>query len=158
MARLDIDVDFDADEAHDKMDRIKKRGRNFKPVMEAIRAELRKAWTANFTSNGLAVGGWAPLDAEYASWKAAHFPGATPLIQTGNLFKSIASLRGVEVDLDRHGARFSLADIRVAKFHQYGTTRMPKREIVFEPAGARGRWAEWMKDYIQEGRNKIEGM
>jgi phage gpG-like protein len=25
--------------------------------------------------------------------------------------------------------------VEYAKFHQYGTTKMPKRKIVFEPAG-----------------------
>jgi phage gpG-like protein len=26
-------------------------------------------------------------------------------------------------------------NLRYAKFHQYGTTKMPKRQIVFEPKG-----------------------
>jgi|TARA_Y100000310_G_scaffold80565_1_gene77215 hypothetical protein len=147
--RIDIDVHYDDDEAQDRLDDIQRRGKNFKPPLEEIRDELQKAWTGNFMSNGLAVGGWKPLDAEYASWKAAHYPGAPPLIQTGELFKAISTLRGVEVDIDRHKAEFSLKNIRVAKFHQYGTEHMAKREIIFEPAGADKRWGRMMREYLK---------
>ena len=59
---IDIDVDYDDDEAQNKLDAIKRRGKNFKDPLEEIRDELQKAWTGNFMSNGLAVGGWKPLD------------------------------------------------------------------------------------------------
>jgi hypothetical protein len=149
--RIDIDVEYDDDEAQNKIDAIQRRGRNFKPPLEEIRDELQKAWTGNYLAHGLAVGGWKPLDAEYASWKAVHYPGAPPLIQTGELFKAISTLRGVEVDIDRHKAEFSLSNIRVAKFHQYGTEHMAKREIIFEPAGANKRWGRMMREYLKDG-------
>jgi phage gpG-like protein len=148
MARIDVSVDFDDDSYKDKLDGMQRRGRDFSPVMEDIRDELQKAWTANFTANGLAVGGWKPLDAKYGAWKAVHFPGAPPLVQTGHLFQAIASLRGNSVEINRDGARFNLPNISYAKFHQYGTTKMPKREIMFEPEGANRRWAGMMQEHV----------
>lgn len=148
MARIRITVDFDDDSYKDTLDGMQKRARNFKPVMEDIRDELRLTWTKNFTANGLAVGGWKPLDAEYGAWKAVHFPGAPPLIQTGHLFQAIASLRGNMVEINRDGARFNLPDVRHAKFHQYGTTKMPKRELMFEPRGRQRPWTKMMKEHV----------
>ena len=148
MPRIQVTVDFDDDSYKDKLDGMQRRGRNFKPVMEDIRDELQLAWTANFTANGLAVGGWAPLDAKYGAWKAVHFPGAPPLVQTGHLFQAIASLRGNEVEINRDGARFNLPNIRYAKFHQYGTSKMPKREIIFEPRGQQRRWTHMMQQHV----------
>ena len=114
MPRVKLNVDVDNQGMHDEIDGMQRRARNFKPVFRKIREELRTAWTGNFTSNGLAVGGWAPLDAEYASWKATRFPGAPPLVQTGKLFKSIASTNSANVEIDRMSVRFFLPDIRHA--------------------------------------------
>ena len=144
MPRIEVTVDFDDDSYKDRLDGMQRRGKDFSSVMEDIHDELRTAWTANF----LAVGVWKPLDAEYGAWKAVHFPGAPPLVQTGHLFQAIASLRGNEVEISRDGARFNLPNINYAKFHQYGTSKMPKREIIFEPRGAQRRWARMMQEHV----------
>jgi len=151
MPRIKINADFDNQGMHDEIDGMQRRARDFRPVFRKIREELRTAWSANYMSNGLAVGGWAPLDAEYAAWKATRFPGTPPMIQTGRLFRSISSINATNVEMDRKSVRFSLPDIRYAKFHEYGTTKMPKREMIFEPVGAAKQWAEWMAKHVNEG-------
>lgn len=151
MPRLKLNVDFDNQGMHDEIDSMQRRARDFRPVFRKIREELRTAWTKNYMSNGLEVGGWAPLDAEYASWKATRFPGAPPLVQTGKLFHSIASVNSTNVEMDRKSVRFSLPDIRYAKFHEYGTTKMPKREMIFEPVGAAKHWVELMAEHVNTG-------
>jgi phage gpG-like protein len=111
------------------------RSTNFSPVFMQAKAQLSAASASNFALGGLPSGGWSPLSPQYAAWKLARFPGAPPLVRTGRL---AASLSGGTAD-----SVFSVTPTKMqvgtrleyAKFHQYGTTKMPKRKIVFEPAG-----------------------
>jgi phage gpG-like protein len=43
-------------------------------------------------------------------------------------------------------------DVEYAKFHQYGTTNMAKRQIIFEPTGFGERLAIIAADYVSDGR------
>jgi phage gpG-like protein len=52
--------------------------------------------------------------------------------QTGKLFRDLTSLNGAPNEINPTNATFG-TKIEYAKFHQYGTTRMAKRQIVFEP-------------------------
>jgi hypothetical protein len=78
-------------------------------------------------------GAWPPLDNEYASWKATKVPGATPLIFSGKLFRSVSSMNSSPKNsLSDMSATFVI-DSPIAKFHQYGTQDMPSRKILFVP-------------------------
>jgi phage gpG-like protein len=111
------------------------RSTNFAPVFTKAKVELSAASASNFALGGLPSGGWSPLSPSYAAWKMIRFPGAPPLVRTGRL---AASLSGNTVD-----SVFSVTPTKMqigtrleyAKFHQYGTSKMPKRKIVFEPTG-----------------------
>jgi phage gpG-like protein len=153
--KLDIEISFDDDDAQDMVSDIVERGRDFRPVFRQIREDLRAAFSRNFASNGLEVGGWRPLDADYASWKSVNFPGAPPMVRTGALFRSLSSLRGKGNEIDRNSARFGTSGIRYASFHQYGTTKMPKREVVFIPQGAEVRWSKMAVEYLTDGEMEI---
>lgn len=120
------------------------------PVLLKAKQEVKLAHAANFTSNGLLVGGWKPLDAQYASWKMARFPGMPPLVRTGKLFASLAGGMGA-VDTMTNTS-FSLGTtVEYAKFHQYGTTKMAKRKIVFEPPLFAKKLGRDTVDYIANG-------
>lgn len=106
---------------------------NMAPVLEWAKKDLTKAWRTNFASNGLLVGGWAPLDPEYFSWKMVRFPGAPTLVRTGRLFRSLGE-SNVAMTIGKDEAVIG-TNLRYAKFHQYGTDKMPKRPVVFEPKG-----------------------
>lgn len=108
--------------------------------------DLSDIYTKHFLSNG--NGKWAPLDAEYGAWKSVHFPGAPTLVRSGGLFKSIETFSISEIN--RQSARFG-TDAPVAKFHQYGTWSMPKREIIFEPPMFAKKLAKDAEHYIAEG-------
>lgn len=108
------------------------RSKSFVTVFSWARRRLELSNAANFTSNGLPSGGWAPLDAEYGSWKSVHFPGAPPMVRTGRLFRSLTSLRGAGNVITPTVAEFGTT-VQYAKFHQNGTRHMPKRAVVFEP-------------------------
>jgi phage gpG-like protein len=153
--RLDIDIKYDDDDAQELVDDIKRRGKDFRPVFRKIRDDLRSAFAKNFTSNGLEVGGWQPLDPGYAAWKSVHFPGAPPMVRTGKMFQSLATLRGGNNEIDRHHARFGTSGINYAEFHQYGTSKMPKREIVFIPQGAERTWSKMAVEYLAGGQEMI---
>jgi phage gpG-like protein len=108
------------------------RAQVFTPVLLKAKKEIQLANASNFATNGLPVGGWSPLSPAYAAWKMARFPGAPPMVQTGRLF---ASLTGATASFETMtNTSISIGtSVEYAKFHQYGTTKMPKRKIVFEP-------------------------
>lgn len=139
-----LDAEFDPDEITKILHRINHAATNLKPVFVKAREELRQIYIDHFLSNG--SGTWKPLDPQYGAWKAARYPGAPTLIRTGKLFESVSRL-----DIDEikdMSARFG-TNAEVAKFHQYGTWSMPKREIIFEPPLFAKRLAEHIADHIE---------
>lgn len=104
----------------------------------------------NFTSNGLPVGGWSPLDAQYGSWKSRNFPGAPPMVRTGKLFESLTSLRGGVNVVRPTSAEFGTT-VEYAKFHQYGTNKMPKRQLIFDPPEFAKVFSERVAKWVAEG-------
>jgi phage gpG-like protein len=120
------------------------------PVLIKAKQEVKLANAANFTSNGLLVGGWAPLDAQYASWKMARFPGMPPMVRTGKLFASLSGAAGSINTMTP--TSFSIGtSVEYAKFHQYGTSKMAKRKIVFEPPLFAKKIGRDTVDYIANG-------
>lgn len=122
------------DKAIARMGAMTTRAQAFNPVFVKAKAELHLANASNFTSNGLLVGGWAPLDAEYGAWKMSRFPGAPPLVRTGRLFASLAGANASSFRMTNTSLSVGTS-VEYAKFHQYGTNKMAKRKIVFEPPG-----------------------
>lgn len=147
---IDLDVRVSGlAEVQSRLDGIVKRMHDFTPVFLWAQDELRKANAQNFSSNGLPVGGWAPLSPPYAAWKAAH-GGGPPMQRTGQLFRSLASLSGPTNVITPMWARFG-TDVDYAKFHQYGTRKMPKREVVYEPFGFARELRDVAHDYVSDG-------
>jgi len=150
---LRIKITVDAKAAIRRMKAMEKRSRDFRPVLRWAKRELQKANAANFTSNGLPVGGWSPLKPRYAAWKATRFPGTPTLVMSGKLFRELRSLNGPANSIGMTSATFG-TDIEYAKFHQYGTSKMPKRQIIYEPNQFAERLAILAADYVSDGRVK----
>lgn len=151
MSRAKVDISVrGAKETITYLQGMKIRMDDHRVPFAGARQLLAAANSANFSSNGLPVGGWAPLDAQYAAWKTVRFPGAPPLIQEGQLFRSLVTLTGGVNSIGRTTAEFG-TNISYAKFHQYGTSKMPKREIVFEPAGFSAALAERVAKWTADG-------
>lgn len=127
-----IKIDCDADDAIEYLDGMIARSQDFGVVFQWAKRYLARANAENFTASGLPVGGWSPLSARYSAWKATRFPGMPIMQQTGKLFRDLTSLNGSPNEINATSATFG-TNIEYAKFHQYGTTRMAKRQIVFEP-------------------------
>lgn len=138
-----VDIDCDAADAMASLQAMKLRAQAFQPVFEYARLELQKANAENFALGGLPSGSkWKPRSREYP-W---------PLMQrTGRLLASLASLFGEPNEVGPTTATFG-TKVEYAKFHQYGTTKMPARKIVFEPRGFANDLAEKAAKYVAEGR------
>lgn len=126
--------------------------KDFRIVFQWARTELAKANAENFTASGLPVGGWSPLKPKYAAWKTRNFPGAPIMVQNGALRRDLTTLTGAANSIGRKRARFGTS-IEYAKFHQYGTTRMPKRQVVFEPPLFAKQLAQQAKKHIVDAAN-----
>lgn len=147
--RIDIDG---ADDASEYLDDVRRRMKDLRPVWPRLQASLKAYTIGNFTAQGLPSGGWKPLDAEYASWKATRFPGAPMLVQTGQLFRKVSE--GPKLDGGARTAHFSFTG-KIARFHQYGTTKMPARPILFAPDVWVDEVQEQIGDYIIGGLKRI---
>lgn len=132
---MEIDIDtriYGVKKAVTRLTAMHARSKLFTPVLMKAKQEIKLANASNFASNGLPVGGWAPLDPVYAAWKMARFPGAPPMVQTGRLFASLTGATASFETMTNTSITVGTS-VEYAKFHQYGTTKMPKRKIVFEP-------------------------
>ncbi len=146
-----VRVKIDIDDVIDKLDDVRDRMEDFRPLFLYAKERLQLANAENFTANGLPSGGWRPLSPRTHAWKVVHYPGAPAMINTGTLFRSLVDLNssGANV-IEKQRATYG-TDVKYAKFHQYGTINMPKRQIVFTPAGFERDLAEKCKKYIVHG-------
>lgn len=148
---VSIDIDVDIVKAQKRLMKMSLRSENFTPVLLWARDELEKANAKNFASNGLESGkSWSPLDPQYAAWKSSRFPGRPTMVRSGDLFASLTNMKGAPSFIAKDRAQFGTS-VEYAKFHQRGTFKMPKRQIVFEPPLFAKRLGEKSADYIANG-------
>jgi phage gpG-like protein len=153
----DVKILIEADAAKDRIQDIKDRAGNLKPVLKWAGEELERAYSANFTTMGLMSaramlkGAWPPLNAGYAAWKATRYPGAPTLVQTGELFRSVSNITSnPESDIKDMSAEFVVPG-KIAKFHQYGTENMPARKIIFVPRDFDRELNKKVTQYLKHG-------
>lgn len=149
----EIKVQVDSKKAIALLKVIKKRANDVKPVLWKAKEWLGDANSQNFLLAGLPSGGWSPLDPQYASWKSARHPAAGLMIKTGRLFNSLSSLSGPPNLVESMSATFG-TKVEYAKFHQYGTSKMAQRKVVYEPVGFSKRLGEVMGAYVADGNTK----
>jgi phage gpG-like protein len=150
MIRIDVDVNYS--QALRRLAQIKARAQNVTPVLRWARSRMERANAANFAANGVPSGGaWDPLSPKYGAWKSANFPGRPTLQRNGKLFRSLTNMKGAPSYIKPVDAQFGTS-VKYAKFHQTGTRFMPKRQIVFEPAGFSFALAERTASYVANGR------
>lgn len=148
-----ITIKVDAKKAIARLVAMKKRANDMRPVLWRAKQWLRFANEENFRQGGLPSGGWSPLDIQYAAWKRLHGFGGGTMVRTGRLFRSLASLDAPPNRIDIMDATFGTS-IEYAKFHQYGTTKMAKRKVVYEPVGFAHRFGEVAANYVANGNTR----
>lgn len=103
------------------------------PAIAIIKPQVAMMFAENFLTNGLPSGGWAPLSPAYGAWKALKYPGRPTMQATGRLFESLTV--GLSTDKIKNDSVEFGNKVRYSTWHQYGTTRMPMRRLVFERPG-----------------------
>jgi len=152
MSELDVKIRIkikNLEDVEDNLKNIKKRMKDLRPVWPRANESLKVYMIENFTAQGLPSGGWSPLDVKYGAWKIKNYPGAPILVKSGGLFAKI--LQGPDLDGKATSARFSFAG-EIAKFHQYGTTKMPARKIIFSPEVWEKEVAGMIEEYVIDGK------
>jgi phage gpG-like protein len=148
-----IRIKVDAKKAILRMVMMKKRANDMRPVLWRAKQWLRFANEENFRQAGLPSGGWSPLDPQYAAWKKLREPGAPTMVASGRLFSSLTALSGPPNVVEMMSATFGTR-VEYAKFHQYGTTKMPKRKVVYEPVGFASKFGDVAATYVAHGNIK----
>jgi phage gpG-like protein len=117
-------------QAQKLMMRLWRRTDSYRSTFNAARVYLGAQYAFNFTSGGSLVGGWPP-ERPGETWSSlTGFPAY--LFETGALLDSLTRLRGQPNDISKKEATFG-TNRPYAKFHQYGTEKMPARPVVFVP-------------------------
>lgn len=149
-SNLNLQIHVNASRAIIKLEQMAERAKDFRPVFRWAKRELGLMNGANFAQGGLPVGGWSPLNPQYAEWKSRNYPGRPDMVVSKKLFNSLRNLNGPANRIGLTTAEFG-TDVEYAKFHQYGTNKMPKRQIVYEPAGFANMLAMLSARYVVEG-------
>lgn len=150
--RVEIEVDeLSLNRTLENLEKIKLRAEHPRAIFEHARVLLSTAFADNFAQAGLPSGGWAPLSPRYAAWKSVHYPGAPMMVQDGKLLASLTSLRNSASRIGDSEAEFG-TNVEYAKFQQYGTTKMPKRKLVFEPPLFAQLMGQDLAEYVVDGR------
>lgn len=123
---INVRVDIKGDK--ETIAKLKKLGvdfNNWKPELQNV-AEYLKDFYSNavFETEGGVLGSrWAGLQPVYDFMKRKQYPGRGTLVRTGKLKK------GFEDDVTEKSATISNR-VDYAKFHQFGTRRMPARKLI----------------------------
>ncbi len=91
------------------------------------------------TEGGFGGQGWAQLSADYAAWKARHYPGRKILSRTGALRRAATTPRRSATPMRLVlSIEPYMVDGRTVEpgWFQAGTPRMPARPLIFEPLPA----------------------
>lgn len=158
-SKVEFVIDVDTWEAKRLIRDMKDRASSYKRIFEIARANLESLNAVHFATSGAAptgkavygdgaggsigrAGPWKP----YGSWSARAGQPVT-MRRTGKLIESLTNLRGAPNDIGRSSATFG-TNVEYAMFHQYGTSKMPKRPVVFEPTGFAKEMAEITGYYL----------
>jgi phage gpG-like protein len=141
---MDVNVSIETREVRKVLVGIRWKMRSYRSVFDDYRTYLETAYAINFATGGSLVGGWPPEKA-YGSWSSAS--GYTALFRTGRLTESLTNLRGAPNDINLKSATFG-TNVSYAKFHQMGTSEMPRRPVVFLPEGTNMYLAERTAQYL----------
>lgn len=143
-----------AKQVEQKLENMGDRSKNMKPVLRWAKRRLERDFSENFSTFGalsakaMLKGAWPPLDTQYASWKAANYPGAPMMVQTGELRFRVTHPQVGMTDMNLVIA----VPGDLAKWHQYGTRNMPQRPLVFVPRNFPNELKDKAAEYVTRGK------
>lgn len=122
-------IDVDGDKQVDRtLLRLAGRVIDAKPAFERIHQDLEQAEARQFRSEGgYASGGWAPLAPATVVQRGSAHP---ILVRTGELRDSLTGQASGSVRVADRSFMVFGTRVPYARFHQFGTDRMPRRRPV----------------------------
>lgn len=147
---IGLSVEFNPAPALSMFDRVLGAMRDLQPLYEQVLEPAFYEWQEErFASEG-GDQKWERLSAGYAAWKARNFPGRTILVREGVMREGLTT-RGGRYQVRRMDAReLELGtSAPYAAYHQFGTGRMPRREII-PPTGSHvAKWQALGERYFE---------
>lgn len=120
------------------------RARDPQPIGPEVAAVVNRSTERRFESRGP---GWPPLADETEQRKT----GSEPLVDSGRLKSAMTHQAAKQTDQDELTVS-SQQEPPYARFHQYGTKRMPKREIVELRPSEQRQVAKLVERYVAKGK------
>lgn len=126
-----------------------KRAKDISKVLGVIASDILKEEQLNFKGNKDPDGvGWKTLDDKTIAMKVKRERNANAILRDkGLLFGSLHAV------LDDNAAIVATGpEITYAKYHQYGTSRMPQRQFAGINKRNVKKYNKWAMKYIEEGK------
>lgn len=149
-------VQVDTSALNKRFTAMSRRAADFGPVFRWATQQLAAEHSKLFATNG-AVGGsspWRPLADSTVAWKLANGYGDKGiLVRDGTLKSSLTdmnSMRGAVRDTTATSLTFG-TEVEYARYHFYGTRKMPARKFLFVPEYFSWRTASATGKYIVYG-------
>lgn len=129
---------------------------NLRKPFNLIAKDFYNTQKSTFSAEGAHEGKkkWARLSPEYERWKQREYPGTKILVLVGGLKKAATSPRakGSVFNLGpkrlEMGVNIKVGGWNLAALHQFGTRKMPAREVVRLSSEQRKRWVRIFRDYF----------
>lgn len=129
---------------------------NLRPAFENITKDFYTTQKGVFQGEGSFEDNpsWAKLSPAYKAWKDKNYPGKGILELTGRLKRaatskdamgSIYKLNNLALTM---GVDIQVGGWNLAALHQFGTSRMPAREVIRLTNMEKNRWVRIFRDYI----------
>jgi len=126
-----IRIEWDISAALRGLNALRDALRDLRPAWPSVLVYLRKATQQTFATQGGRIGEqWTELSTGYAKEKAKVWPGQPILRASDAMFNSLVGQTGDSVaEMQRDSFAYGTRD-RKAKYHQRGTSRMPRRAML----------------------------
>jgi phage gpG-like protein len=122
-------------------DRMIDAASDLRPAWEEMADDFARVENQRFAQQGP---GWAPLSADYAARKRP----AGPILQRTRRLKDSLTARPFPIEnLGPLEAGFG-SDVEYGVYHQQGTPKMPKREVVKLTNADRARWMKYAQRHL----------
>ena len=108
--------------------------RNFRPLFKETDTKLRKFFNRQFAGQGVGPRGghWQQLSTKYAERKRRLRPGRKVLQFDGTLRRALVRKSGPNAlrIITRDQFAFGTTGVPYASYHQYGTSKLPRRMMI----------------------------
>lgn len=132
---------------------LAKRVKDLRPAWQEIIEDFAKSEETLFQRQGNVggLGRWAPLNPDYAARKRAQGFGSKILVRTGRLKRSLTNPHHGEFISKVRPLSLTMGTrVPYAKYHQRGTSKMPRREPIRLAETTKRRWTRIIQRYLLE--------